>query len=75
MKTIQIRKVPGRLQRLLKARAAAAHMSLSDYLLNEFRLIGERPTLEEIQACLATRRAPVLNESPTSILGAERDGR
>jgi hypothetical protein len=42
-KMIQVRNVPDALHRSLKARAAMAGMSLSDYLLVEFREIAERP--------------------------------
>ena len=44
-KMIQIRNVPDALHRRLKARAAEAGMSLSDYLLAELRRSAERPTL------------------------------
>jgi hypothetical protein len=40
---IQIRNVPDALHRRLKARAALAGMSLSDYLLSEIREVAERP--------------------------------
>jgi plasmid stability protein len=39
-KMIQLRNVPDALHRALKARAARAGMSLSDYLLAEIREIG-----------------------------------
>jgi len=45
---IQLRNVPDRLHRTLKARAATAGMSLSDYLLSEIREIAEKPTLAEL---------------------------
>lgn len=48
-KMIQIRNVPDALHRRLKARAALAGMSLSDYLLSEIREIAEVPTLAELQ--------------------------
>jgi len=44
---VQIRNVPDALHRTLKARAALAGMSLSDYLLAELRQLAERPSLEE----------------------------
>lgn len=44
---IQIRNVPDSLHRKLKARAAMEGMSLSDYLLDELRLIAQQPTLAE----------------------------
>ena len=46
-KIIQLRNVPEFLHRLLKARAARAGVSLSDYVLQEFREIAERPVLTE----------------------------
>lgn len=52
---IQVRNVPDALHRGLKARAAMAGMSLSDYLLGELREIAERPTLAEFRARLHTR--------------------
>ena len=55
---IQVRNVPDRLHRSLKARAAMAGMSLSDYLLAELKEIAERPTLEELRERLH-QRAPV----------------
>ena len=72
---IQIRNVPEGLHRQLKARAAMAGMSLSDYLLGEIRHVVERPTLEELRARLRSR-SPVTPEiSPAQAVHAERDGR
>jgi plasmid stability protein len=48
-KMIQLRNVPDALHRGLKARAAMAGMSLSDYLLAEIKEIAERPTLAELR--------------------------
>ena len=47
MGMIQIRNVPDELHRELKARAALAGMSLSDYLLRSLRRELERPSREE----------------------------
>ena len=55
-KHIQIRNVPENLHRTLKARAAGAGMSLSDYLLQEVQTIAERPTVEELRQRLRRRR-------------------
>ncbi len=71
---IQIRNVPDTLHRRLKARAAMAGMSLSDYLLGEIRAVAERPTLDELRARLA-ERPPTTGVSPTKALRAERDNR
>jgi antitoxin FitA len=47
-KMIQIRHVPEDVHARLKARAAAAGMSLSDYLLREITALALRPTWQEI---------------------------
>jgi plasmid stability protein len=72
---IQIRNVPEDLHRRLKARAAMAGMSLSDYLLKEIREVAERPTVEELRARLACRRGTTLSISPAEMIRAERDSR
>jgi antitoxin FitA len=46
-KMIQIRHVPEDVHARLKARAAAAGMSLSDYLLRELTWMASRPTWDE----------------------------
>ncbi len=74
-KMIQIRNVPDTLHRSLKARAALAGMSLSDYLLSEMREIAERPTLTELRERLS-QRAPVLVELETArVVREERRAR
>ena len=70
---IQIRNVPENLHRRLKARAAMAGMSLSDYLLAEIRPATELPTMDEIRARLETRSAVTLSESVAEAVRAERD--
>jgi plasmid stability protein len=72
---IQIRNVPDALHRRLKSRAAAAGMSLSDYLLREVRDIAERPTTEELRARL--RNLPPVDPpvSSADAVRAERDSR
>jgi len=47
-KMIQIRNVPDDVHATLKARAAKAGMSLSEYLLGEVTEFANRPTIEEI---------------------------
>ena len=74
-KMIQIRHVPSELHRKLKARAALAGMSLSDYLLDEVRRIAERPTLAEMKARLA-RLSPVVPDVPAAqAVREERESR
>lgn len=72
---IQIRNVPSLLHRRLKARAALAGMSLSDYLLNEIRRAAERPTLEELRARLERLPRADVDVPPVEVIRAERDGR
>jgi len=74
-KMIQLRNVPEALHRSLKARAAMAGMSLSDYLLGEIREIAERPTLAELRERLH-RRKPVTRPIDTArLLREERAAR
>jgi plasmid stability protein len=74
-KMIQIRNVPDRLHGTLKARAALAGMSLSDYLLEEIRRIAERPTREELAQRLAQRRPVRSRITAANAVRAERDRR
>lgn len=72
---IQLRNVPDALHRTLKARAALAGMSLSDYLTAEITEIAERPTLNELRARLQ-RRKPVSAELETAnLVREEREAR
>ncbi len=70
---IQIRNVPEELHRRLKARAAMAGMSLSDYLLDEIRRVAERPTIEELRTRLQHRATVTPKISPEQAVRAERD--
>ncbi|MGE5766338.1 MAG: FitA-like ribbon-helix-helix domain-containing protein [Bacteroidota bacterium] len=72
---IQIRNVPDALHRKLKARAALAGMSLSDYLLSEIRSVAERPTADELRKRLAERAVVAPSIPPADAVRAERDGR
>lgn len=72
---IQIRNVPQALHRRLKSRAAMAGMSLSDYLLNQIRVVAEHPTIDELRERLE-RRTPVNpSVSPARAVRAERDSK
>ncbi len=70
---IQIRNVPDELHRGLKARAAMARKSLSDYLLAEIRESAERPTVNELRARLARRSPGAPSIEPVLAVRAERD--
>jgi plasmid stability protein len=74
-KMIQLRHVPDGLHRQLKARAALAGLSLSDFLVREVRKIAEQPTPEEMLQRLSQREPYTGKLSPTEILREERDSR
>lgn len=74
-KMIQLRNVPDALHRSLKARAAMAGMSLSDYLLAEIKEIAERPTLAELRDRLHTRKPVTLRMDTARLVREEREAR
>ena len=74
-KMIQLRNVPDGLHRSLKARAAMAGMSLSDYLLAEIKELGERPTLAELRNRLHTRKAITIQLDTARLVREEREAR
>lgn len=54
-KHIQIRNVPDELHRTLRTRAAAAGLSLSEYLLRELEDLASRPAVHETLERAASR--------------------
>ena len=72
---IQIKNVPSPVHRTLKARAAQAGMSLSDYLLREISAVAERPTLDELLARLAARGPIDRRFHSGAAVRAERESR
>ena len=72
---VQIRNVPDELHRRLKARAALAGMSISEYLLREMERSLERPTREELLERLRNRQRVEPTESVVEAVRAEREGR
>ena len=74
-KMIQLRHVPEDLHRKLKARAALAGLSLSDYLLQEVRRVAERPTVAELRSRLAHRTSVNPKVPSAKAVRAEREGR
>ncbi len=75
MSMVQIRNVPDDMHRELKARAALAGMSISEYLLRELRRSLERPTREALLRRLAKRAPTRLRPTPAKAVRAERDRR
>ena len=74
-KMIQLRNVPDELHRKLKARAAQAGMSLSDYLLEQIKRDAEAPTVEELIARLESRTPVKMPKSAAQIIREEREKR
>jgi antitoxin FitA len=72
---IQIRNVPDDVHRQIKARAALAGMSLSEYLLREVERLVERPTREQLLARLRSLPFFEPRESIAEAVAAERRGR
>ena len=68
MGMIQIRNVPDDLHRKLKARAAEAGMSLSDYLLREIAASAQKPTMEEWLERVRSQPTVHLSESAAEII-------
>jgi plasmid stability protein len=72
MKTIQIRNVPEDVHRVLRTRAAAAGVSLSDYALQELERVAEHPPIADV---LARARSRAGGASGEAIIEAVRSGR
>lgn len=72
---IQIRNVPDAVHRRLKARAALAGISMSEYILREMRKVLERPTREEMLARIAGYSEEKLSPDPATLIREERDRR
>jgi plasmid stability protein len=72
---IQLRNVPDALHRGLKARAAMAGMSLSDYLLGEIKELAERLTLAELRERLHKRKQVEGQMEAARRVREEREGR
>ncbi len=72
-KMIQIRNVPETLHRKLKARAAMAGLSLSDYLLREAERAVSLPTMEELRSRLPRRSDFYPSLSPADVVREVRE--
>lgn len=71
-RTLQIRNVPDEIHRELRSRAAAAGVSLSDYLLAEVVRVAERPPVADVLERAAGRHGGAPAER---IVDAVRSGR
>lgn len=72
-KMVQIRNVPDALHRTLKARAAGAGQSLSDFLLTEIERIAARPTREDLLVRLHSRTRVTLTTPAAVVIREERN--
>ena len=73
LRMIQIRNVPDALHRKLKARAANAGQTLSDYLLAELERVAARPTRAEMLARLHSRKRVTLKTPAAVVIREERE--
>lgn len=74
-KMVQIRNMPDEMHRILKSRAAAQGLSLSDYLVQELRKSAELPTLQEWLQRVRSRTPVTPDISSEDAVRAERDAR
>ena len=74
-KMIQVRNVPDGVHRTLKAQAALAGMSLSDFLLAEIRNVADRPTVAELRERVRRRSPVAAPVSAAEAVRRERDAR
>lgn len=72
-KMIQIRHVPDALHRKLKARAAIAGQTLSDYLRGEMERLAALPSRDEMLARIHRRTRVTLKTSAASVIREERE--
>lgn len=71
-KALQVRDVPEEVHRSLKARAALAGLSLSEYVLQELERVVARPSRQELYERLRRREPVELDVSAAEIIAAER---
>ena len=72
---IQVRNVPDEIHRQIKARAALAGMSMSEFILQELKRVIERPSRDELLDRLARLPEVELEVSPAVLIRRERDSR
>jgi antitoxin FitA len=72
VKTIQIRNVPDDVHRVLRTRATAAGLSLSDYALQELERVAEHPPVADVLARARGRAGGTRSEA---VVAAVRFGR
>jgi antitoxin FitA len=73
VKTIQVRNVPDDVHRELRARAAGAGVSLSDYALAELERVARRPSVADVLARASSRSGGASTEAIVAAVRAGRD--
>jgi len=72
-KNVQIRDVPDDVHAALRARAAAARRSLSEYLLEELETLARRPSVADVIARAQARHGGASRESIVRVIREMRD--
>lgn len=72
-KAIQIRDVPDDVHAAVRARAAAAGMSMSEYLRDELLRLVARPTVAEVIARAQARHGGASREAIVRVIREARD--
>ncbi len=72
-KTLQIRDVPDDVHTTLRARAAAAGTSLSDYVLGELIVVADRPEVSDVLQRARERSGGALGDDILDAIRSERD--
>jgi plasmid stability protein len=73
VKTLQVRNVPDEVHRALRARAAAAGLSLSDYLLEELTQTVARPAIADVLMRAESRAGGASSDAIVAAVRAARD--
>ncbi len=73
MASVQIRDVPDEVRLALRARAAAAGISLSEFLLREMTRIAARPPIADVLRASAARGDGISRDDALTALRAVRD--
>lgn len=74
-RVIRLRNVPDKLHRRLKAQAAAAGLSLSEYVLAKVQQLAQQPTIVELRERLRRRAVVATPISAAKAVRRERDSR
>lgn len=75
MKTIQVRNVPDDVHSVLRARAAAVGLSLSDFVLDQLDRVARYPPVPEVLARASARSGGASAAAIVRAVRAERDAR